>query len=171
MTINHKEHGFIHKWPPILGQWLSSKFAVQVNKWVVDWIKGDVRAFMPPHVKRYILRTYILVAPLDDSGIKFPDKLMRTYQPAECFLNFYGIKALFPDDFPTYEHEFVNQNRPAVYARLYPIKYLEEFRKYFYYTWMPTKSLEYFRQRARKYYRLLSGYCRYRHPKRKPPKK
>ena len=64
------------------------------------------------------------------------------------FSKFLRNKGIVPDDFPTYEHEFVNQNRPAVYARLYPIKYLEEFRKYFYYTWMPTKSLEYFRQRA-----------------------
>ena len=116
------------------------------------------------------LGTYILVAPLDDSGIKFPDKLMPDISTGRMFSKFLRNKGIVPDDFPTYEHEFVNQNRPAVYARLYPIKYLEEFRKYFYYTWMPTKSLEYFRQRRRKYYRLLSGYCRYRHPKRNRPK-
>ena len=39
------------------------QFAVQVNKWVVDWIKGDVRAFMPPHVKRYILRDLYTCCP------------------------------------------------------------------------------------------------------------
>lgn len=62
---DHKSQGtWVH--PQVathLGQWLSSKFAVQVNKWVVDWIKGDVRAFMPPHVKRYILRDLYTCCP------------------------------------------------------------------------------------------------------------
>ena len=117
------------------------------------------------------LGTYILVAPLDDSGIKFPDKLMPDISTGRMFSKFLRNKGIVPDDFPTYEHEFVNQNRPAVYARLYPIKYLEEFRKYFYYTWMPTKSLEYFRQRAPEVLPVVERILSLPAPKAKPPKK
>ncbi len=51
-----------------------------------------------------------------------------------------------PKDFPNYEHQFPDGR--VVMARLYPMKYMEDFKIHFHQTWLPTKAPEYFGQRA-----------------------
>lgn len=39
-----------------LGQWLSAKFAVQVSKWVYDWMSGKGQsAKLPYHLERHLI--------------------------------------------------------------------------------------------------------------------
>ena len=74
-----------------LAQWLSQKFAVQVNKWVFDWMSGNIDRFRPLHLRRFLKNRakipyncfsmlnelYLnLVAPLEDAGVILPDGMM-----------------------------------------------------------------------------------------------
>ncbi|MYG40639.1 MAG: KilA-N domain-containing protein [Nitrospira sp. SB0677_bin_15] len=145
-----------------LAQWLSPEFAVQVSKWVFDWMRGSVKGYMPAHVQRYIKnRTKIppnyfsmlneiylnFLAPLEDYGIIPPDKIMPDISTGRMFSEFLRKRGINPNDFPTYDHEFVDGSRPTVYARLYPLKYLEEFRDYFNHVWLPQKALTYLQRK------------------------
>lgn len=87
------------------------------------------------------------LAPLEDFGIVPPDKIMPDISTGRMFSGFLRTKGIDPDQFPTYEHEFVDGSRPTVYARLYPIKYLEAFREYFNAVWLPTKAKKYLDER------------------------
>ena len=144
-----------------LGQWLSPAFAVKVSKWVYDWISGNVQSYMPQHVKRYIRNKakiphthfsmlneiYLnFLAPLEDYGIMPPDKMMPDISTGKMFSGFLRSKGIDPDQFPYYEHEFVDGSRPTVRARLYPIELLPDFRKYFNETWLPNKSESYLKK-------------------------
>ncbi len=145
-----------------LAQWLSPKFSVQVTKWVFDWMSGDVKGYMPVHVQRYIKNRakipsncfsmlneiYLnFLAPLEDFGIIPPDNIMPDISTGLMFSNFLRSKGINPKDFPDYEHEFVDDSRPTVNARLYPIKYLEDFRKYFSDVWLPQKAPVYLQRK------------------------
>ena len=145
-----------------LAQWLSPQFAVQVSKWVFEWMTGQVSGFMPDHVKRYmknrakIPHTHFsmlneiylnLIAPLENHGFRMPDKMIPDISTGKIFSDFLRNKGIDPDKFPRYEHEFTD-NRPIVYARLYPIEYLADFRKFFNEEWLPQKSVDYFKKRA-----------------------
>ena len=142
-----------------LGQWLSPAFAVQVSEWVFDWMSGNVRSYMPEHVQRYMKNRakipithfsmlneiYLnLLAPLEDYGIRPPDKIMPDISTGLMFSGFLRSKGIEPKLFPTYQHEFIDSLRPTVQARLYPLEYLADFRKYFNETWLPQKALGYF---------------------------
>ena len=145
-----------------LGQWLSPKFAVLVSKWVFDWMSGNVQGYMPAHVQRYLKNRakippayfsmlnemYLSVlAPLENEGVIPPDNIMPDISTGKMFSNFLRGKGIRPEDFPTYEHEFVDGSRPTVYARLCPIKHLEEFRVYLHKTWLPQRAAQYFKER------------------------
>lgn len=148
-----------------LGQWLSPKFAVQVSRWVREWLQGNVSGGqVPVHVQRYlrnrhkiphdffsmINEIYLnLLAPLEDRGFVIPDKMMPDISTGRMFSSFLRSKGINPGDFPTYEHEFIGGNRPTVYARLYPVKYLPDFRKYFNETWLPKQAEKYFKNFAK----------------------
>lgn len=56
-------------------------------------------------------------------------------------------KGIDVDKCPSYEHEF--SNRRPVYAHLYPIEYLPEFRAWFHEEWLPKQSIKYFEKRYR----------------------
>ena len=145
-----------------LGQWLSPEFAVQVSNWVFEWMDGNVRGYMPEHVRRYIKNRIKIpishfsmlneiylnfLAPLEDYGIVPPDKIMPDISTGRMFSGFLRAKGIDPEKFPTYEHEFVDGARKTVHARLYPIQHLEEFRKYFNAVWLPTRARQYLKQK------------------------
>ena len=145
-----------------LGMWLSPEFAVKVTEWVFDWMEGRLRGHMPVHVQRYLKNRgkvphthfsmlneiYLaLFAPLEDYGIIPPDSMMPDISTGRMFSGFLRERGIAPEQFPTYEHEFVNSSRPAVYARLYPIRYLAAFRRYFNEHWLPDRAGDYFQER------------------------
>ena len=145
-----------------LGQWLSPVFAVQVSKWVFDWMSGAVRGHMPSHVKRYMKNRmkipydcfsmlnelYLnLVAPLEDVALILPDKVMPDISMGLMFSGFLRKNGINPNEFPTYTHEWNDHNRTPVQARLYPIRYLADFRAYFNNEWLPNHAESYFRKR------------------------
>ena len=145
-----------------LGQWLSPAFAVQVSKWVFDWMDGRFHDYMPEHLKRFLknkskiphdhfsmlneIYLYFL-APLEDAGIIPPDKIMPDISTGKMFSSFLRKRGIDPNDFPTYQHEFVDKSRPTVLARLYPNEYLAEFRKYFHEVWLPQRSQKYLEEK------------------------
>ena len=145
-----------------LGQWLSPTFAVQVTKWVFDWMQGKTNPYMPVHVQRFLKNRskiphthfsmlneiYLnLFAALEDYGVIPPDKLMPDISTGRMFSDFLRQKGIDPDQFPTYQHEFADETRMPVQARLYPIEHLPEFRRYFNEVWLPTRAEGYFRER------------------------
>lgn len=148
-----------------LGQWLSPRFAVLVSRWVREWSQGNVSGFMPVHVRRYIKNRskippgyfsmlneiYLeLLAPMEDAGYVMPDKMMPDISTGRMFSAFLRKKGITPEEFPTYTHEFADESRPPVHARLYPIKHLPEFREYFNQVWLPQRATIYFREKDEK---------------------
>ena len=145
-----------------LGQWLSPAFAVQVSKWVFDWMSGRTHPYMPVHVRRFIKNRskiphthfsmlneiYLnLFANLEEYGVIPPDKMMPDISTGRMFSDFLRRKGISPEEFPTYRHEFVDQSRPTVDARLYPIEHLADFRRYFNEVWLPQRAEGYFAER------------------------
>lgn len=144
-----------------LAQWLSPKFAVRVSQWVNEWVAGNIKGYMPPHVRRYIANkskippshfsmineVYLeLLAPLDDKGIKIPSRMTPDISTGRMFSEYLRKKGLDPDAMPHYEHEF-SDGRQSVQARMYPIGLLSEFRVWFQNEWMPKRAKEYFSER------------------------
>ena len=142
-----------------LGQWISPEFDVKVSEWVFDWMEGRLRGQQPVHVQRYMKNhakvphayfsmlneIYLgLLAPLEDYGIIPPDKMMPDISTGLMFSRFLRGKGIETEQFPTYEHEFIDARRPTVKARLYPIEHLADFRKYFHEVWLPERAEDYF---------------------------
>ncbi len=145
-----------------LGQWLSPEFAVKVNRWVYDWMSGNFRAYMPVHIQRFLKNRakiphthfsmlneiYLhLLAPLEDVGVIPPDRMMPDISTGRMFSDFLRRRGIDPNQFPTYDHEFIDGRRPTVQARLYPIEHLADFRRYFHEVWLPTRAHAYFQDR------------------------
>ena len=141
-----------------LAQWLSPAFDVQVSKLVFEWIEGRAHRYMPVHIQRYLKNKakiphthfsmlneiYLhFLAPLEDAGVIPPDKIMPDISTGLMFSRFLRNKGINPKDFPNYQHEFVDELRPTVYARLYPIQFLADFRKYFHEAWLPERAESY----------------------------
>ncbi len=145
-----------------LGMWLSPQFAVLVSEWVFDWMSGNVKGYMPQHVQRFmknrakIPHTHFsmlneiylnLFAPLEECGVIPPDKMMPDISTGRMFSGFLKKRGIDPKEFPTYEHEFADSLRPPVQARLYPVEYLPDFRRYFNEVWLPKQAKKYFADR------------------------
>ena len=148
-----------------LAQWLSPKFAVQVSKWVHDWMVGVSSGQMPLHVKRYLQNRakiphthfsmlnemYLhLIAPLEETGYLLPDRMVPDISTGRMFSDFLRSQGVDPDRCPEYDHAFMDNKRPTVRARLYPIEFLPMFRNYFHSKWLPQKALRYFSERDQK---------------------
>ena len=88
-----------------------------------------------------------LLAPLEDYGIKLPDRLTPDVSTGRMFSDFLRSKGIEPERFPSYQHEFVDGTRPPVRARLYPIEHLPDFRMYFNEVWLPHRATKYFEKR------------------------
>ena len=145
-----------------LGQWLSPSFSVQVTQWVFDWMQGKTQSYMPVHVQRFLKNKskiphthfsmlneiYLsLFATLEDYGVIPPDKIMPDISTGLMFSRFLRARGIDPKTFPNYEHEFADESRMPVQARLYPIEYLADFRVYFHETWLPQRAEGYFAER------------------------
>ena len=148
-----------------LAQWLSPAFSVQVTQWVLDWHQGVPRSYMPIHVQRFIKNRskiphthfsmlneiYLnLLAPLEDCGVIPPDKMMPDISTGRMFSDFLRRKGIDPSRFPTYEHEFADDSRMPVQARLYPVEHLPDFRRYFNEVWLPDRAESYFAEKCPK---------------------
>ena len=142
-----------------LAQWLSPDFAVQVSRWVLDWMQGKTQPFMPVHVQRFLKNRakiphdhfsmlneiYLyLFAPLEDYGVIPPNNIMPDISTGRMFSEFLRQKGINPNEFPTYKHEFTDSSRPSVNARLYPIEHIADFRRYFNEVWLPGRAEGYF---------------------------
>ncbi len=146
-----------------LAQWLSPRFAVQVSKWVREWMQGGaLSSYMPDHVKRYMTNRgkippthfsmlneiYLhLLAPMEHGGYILPTKMVPDASTGRMFSKFLRDKGINPNEFPEYDHEFLDGKRPIVKARLYPNQYLPDFRAYFHEIWLPRRAAIYFRER------------------------
>ena len=64
------------------------------------------------------------------------------------FPGFLRKTGIDPNVFPKFKHEFIGGGKPTVGARLYPIEYLPEFRKFFNEQWLPKQAKKYFENRA-----------------------
>ena len=126
-----------------LAQWLSPQFAVKVTQWVFDWMNGGgVRSELPDHIKRYLVNrnkipsthfsmldqmTLKLLAGLEQHGYTIPDNMMPDISLGRMFSGWLRKNGYEPDSFPSYEHEFIDNYRPKVKARLYPNELMTEF--------------------------------------------
>ncbi len=146
-----------------LAQWLSAKFAVQVSKWVHEWMSGKAPTVtkMPFHLERHMLNfhkipsgyfsvlqemTNALVAPMEAQGYRMPEKMMPDITHGKMLCQLLRTKhGLDTDDLPTYEHEFPDGR--IVSAKLYPLEYLGEFRVMLADVWLAEKAAQYFQKR------------------------
>ncbi len=143
-----------------LGQWLSPKFAVAVSQWIREWISGKSKATLPPHIRRFLSNRdkiphthfsilsemfYTFIGALEGQGYTLPERIVPDISMGKMFSGWLREKGYDPETFPTYEH--VYEDGRVVPARLYPNELLEAFRKYLYETWLPERSIGYFRER------------------------
>lgn len=155
-----------------LAQWLSPKFSVMVSKWVREWLAGGRNSggAMPYHIQRYMANrskvpythfsvlnemTMGLIAPLEDNGYTLPDNMVPDISQGKMFAKWmrdkYGVDT---DTLPTYKHQYADGR--VVDAKMYPIGFLDEFRRHFNEVWIPTKAIDYFTPRDPKAVPYLS---------------
>ena len=84
-----------------------------------------------------------LFAPLEEAGIIPPDSMMPDISTGRMFSDWLRARGIDPTAFPTYEHEFADHSRPTVWARLYPVDLLPDFRRYFNDVWLPQRAVGY----------------------------
>jgi len=146
-----------------LGQWLSPKFAVLVTRWVREWMaRGKYAgAGMPYHLARYTANshkipythfsilnemTLALIAPLENAGYRLPESMIPDISQGKMFAKWLREKkGVDTDSMPTYPHEYADGR--TVNARMYPIELLEEFRVHFNEVWLPTRAIDYFKEK------------------------
>lgn len=145
-----------------LGQWCSPKFAVAVSRWVRDWISGKAKVGLPYHIQRYMANMsevphshfsmlneliFGLIAPLESRGYTLPEHMVPDISEGRMFCKWLrDSKGIDTDTLPTYRHAYADGR--VVYAKLYPLALLEDFRKHFHEVWLPTKAIEYFQPRS-----------------------
>lgn len=128
-----------------LVQWLSPKFAVQVNKWVYGWLSGQAAQHAPTHVRRYAINQhkvplthfsmlnqmiFRLLGPLEAHGYILRADLMPDIALGLMFSKWLRDKGYDPASFPSYNHDFPEgDRRPTVQARLYPNRLITEFNE------------------------------------------
>ena len=96
-----------------------------------------------------------LMAPLEDYGVILPDTMMPDISTGLMFSGFLRSQGIDPKQFPDYGHEFMDGIRPIVRARMYPLEYLPDFRRFFNETWLPQRAKPYFEERYPKVVPLL----------------
>lgn len=145
-----------------LAQWLSPKFAVQVSKWVHDWMSGKLTPQkLPYHLERHMLNyhkiptgyfsvlqemTNRLVAPMEAQGYRLPEHLMPDISHGKMLCKFLREKkGVDTTKLAVYIHTFPDGRE--VEANLYPVEYLGDFLKLLAEEWFPHKAVTYFKQR------------------------
>jgi len=146
-----------------LGQWVSPRFAVMVSQWVREWVTGGKFAggTIPYHLQRYMAnRTKVpythfsvlneltigLIAPLEDQGYRLPENMIPDISQGKMFAKWMRESiGMDTDTLPVYEHEYADGR--VVMAKMYPIAFIDMFRKHFNEVWIPQKAIAYFRER------------------------
>ena len=158
----HLQGSWVHPQVAIhLAQWVSAKFAVQVSKWVFDWMSGKGQpAKLPYHLERYMINlhkipagdfsilqemTNFLVGPMEANGYRLPQKLMPDISQAKMLCK-HLREALGIDTttLPKYEHTFPDGR--VVHANLYSNEHLALFRKLMAEVWLPVNAGPYFQK-------------------------
>ena len=145
-----------------LGQWLSVKFAVKVSQWVYEWQNGQSKAVMPVHIQRYMINrsnipythfsmlnelTFNLIAPLESAGYTLPENLVPDISEGRMFCKWLrDHRGVNTDAFPMYNHEYTDGR--VCRAKLYPMEFMEDFKKHFHEVWLPIQAPKYFGQRS-----------------------
>ena len=145
-----------------LAQWLSPKFAVQVSKWIQEWLSGKhAPTKLPYHLERHMLNfhkiptgyfsvlqemTNRLTAPMEVHGYRLQENMMPDIPQAKMLCKMLRVKhGIDTNTLNKYTHTFPDGRE--VQANLYPIKYLGEFHVMMAEEWMPHKAPEYFKKR------------------------
>ena len=143
-----------------LAQWLSPKFAVQVSKWIQEWLSGKhAPTKLPYHLERHMLNfhkiptgyfsvlqemTNRLTAPMEAHGYRMPDNMMPDISQAKMLCKHLRDKhGMDTNSLEKYTHSFPDGRE--VQANLYPVKYLGDFHVLMAEVWMPTRAAIYFK--------------------------
>jgi len=147
-----------------LGQWASGKFAVQVSKWVHDWMSGKgtpgIQKF-PYHIERHLMNlssvpagyfsvlqemTFMLIAPLEQNGYELPERMVPDISMGRFLCkHLRDALGVDTDSLPVYLHRYPDGR--VVEAKIYPDEYLAEFRRIIQAEWLPKRSAECFKDR------------------------
>ncbi|MGI2206898.1 hypothetical protein ACROAD_01305 [Shewanella baltica] len=116
---------------------------------------------LPLHLARYIKNrakipythfsmlneiTLNLIAPLEEAGYTLPDSIIPDISEGKMFCAWLRKhRNVEPKAFPRYQHEYIDGR--VVDACLYPVEYMDDFRKHFHEVWLREKAPEYFKQR------------------------
>jgi hypothetical protein len=148
-----------------LAQYLSPEFAVTVSIWIDDWINGKnlpkAKSWdNTPHFKRYMMNQHkilkghfsvlqemamIVYAQMERAGYIIPDNIVPDISEGKLFAKLLRDKGVDVDDMPTYMHRYPDGR--LVSAKMYPNKYLEEFKAHVEDVWLPAKAHKYFKER------------------------
>lgn len=159
----HIQGSWVHPQVAIhLAQWVSARFAVQVSKWVFDWMSGNGRpAKLPFHLERHMINlhkiprgyfsalqemTNFLVGPMEVNGYRLAENLMPDISQAKMLCKY--LREIMDVDtrtLPKYTHTFPDGRE--VEANLYPDAYLVTFRRLMSEKWMPVNAIKYFKDR------------------------
>lgn len=145
-----------------LAQWVSAKFAVQVSKWVFDWMSGKGQPTkLPYHLERHMINlhkiprgyfsalqemTNFMVGPMEVNGYRLPEKLMPDISQAKMLCKYLRESCdIDTNKLFKYTHTFPDGRE--VEANLYPDAFLATFRKLMAEKWMPINAPKYFKER------------------------
>lgn len=149
-----------------LAQWLSAKFAVQVTRWVHDWLSGksspQAPAKLPPHLERYLQNdakvpqgyfsvlqetALNLFGPLHNLGYEIPKGWVPDISVGKLYCSWLRDKHnVDTDSLPTYPHDYLDGRR-IVYPKVYPEEFLADFRNWFRTHWLPVNGISYFNRK------------------------
>lgn len=149
-----------------LAQWLSPKFAVQVTKWVHEWISGKITpkspAELPPHLDRYLRNDskvpqgyfsilqetgLSLFGPLHNLGFEIPKGWVPDISVGKLYCAWLRDEhEIDTDALQTYRHDYFD-GRPIVDAKAYPEHLLPDFRNWFRTHWLPVHGVKYFKKK------------------------
>jgi hypothetical protein len=143
-----------------LATWCSPIFAVQVSKWVYDWMsgRGQPRSVIPYHLRRHMANhgnvpaghfsiliemTTLLIAPMESMGYTLPERLLPDISQGRIFCKWLREEwDIDTDSLPTYRHHY--EDGRVVPAKAYPDDMLKEFRRHFWTVWLPQRAEHYF---------------------------
>jgi hypothetical protein len=116
---------------------------------------------MPYHLRRYVKNrghvpeghfsiltemTQMVIAPMEEAGYTLPERMLPDISQGRMFSRMLRDElGVDTDAMPYYHHHY--EDGRIVPARAYPDEHLPAFRKHLRETWIPEKSIAYFRQR------------------------
>ena len=155
-----------------LAQWCSPAVSVRVIRIVRDWQAGNNHKLRPStyHQQRYIMNSkglpynyfsilsvtsLLLTQVLESMGKVIPENVITDISTGLLFPKYlrgkYGTI-----EFRTYKYKLPDGRTYS--ARLYPMKYWEDFNEFFYTVWLPNHARSYFQKRYPEVLPLLDAY-------------